>query len=357
MYSIAKNCNVVGTDDLRADLSCLVTDYDAKQIFIVVDQGSRKFCYDLVRGVEKLSDSNVIEIRQGDDYKNYESALQIWNFLSEHGANRRSLLINIGGGMPCDLGGFCASTFKRGIEFINIPTTLLAQVDASIGGKTGMNLGGLKNEIGVFSIAKSVLICSDFLKTLDKANLLSGFAEMLKHALIHDAASLEKLLAFDFDKPDFGVLQTLVCESISIKKYFVTEDPKEKGVRKALNFGHTFGHAFETFAMRHQRPILHGYAVAYGMVCELRMSAAKVGLDRNEAERVAAEIEKRYGKFSYTENDLPELIELMTHDKKNDSRGINFTLLPRIGEIIIDQIIPANEIEAELRNYINVNSK
>ena len=352
MYSIAENCNVYGSEDLCSDLTSLLEGYNAKQVFIVVDEGSRKYCYDLIRGLQNISDDHLIVIPEGDDNKNYESALKIWNFLSSHGATRRALLINVGGGMPCDLGGFCASTFKRGIDFINVPTTLLAQVDASIGGKTGMNLGGLKNEIGVFSIAKSVLICGEFLKTLDHDNLLSGFAEMLKHSLIHDAASLGKLLAFNFDEPDYVVLQKLVGESIGIKNYFVTNDPKEKGMRKALNFGHTFGHAFETFAMHHHRPILHGYAVAYGMTCELAMSSIKVGLDATESQRIANEIKSRYGKFEFTEQDIPELIDLMTHDKKNDSRGINFTLLPRIGEIIIDQIVPAKVIEEVLRNYL-----
>lgn len=321
----------------------------------MADEGSQKNCLSLLSGVTKITPEHTIIIKQGDDFKNVQAAVQIWEFLSSHGANRKSILINVGGGMPCDLGGFCASTFKRGIDFINIPTTILAQVDASLGGKTGMNLGGLKNEIGVFSIAKAVIINSQFLHTLDKDNLLSGFAEMLKHALILDAKSLPALMALDFDHPDYSTLQKLICESIVVKNHFVTEDPKEQGVRKALNFGHTFGHAFETFSMRHnEHPILHGKAVAFGMVCELMLSETKVGLNHEDAKKVYDHINKLYGKFEFTEADFAELLELMTHDKKNDANGINFTLLPSLGEISINNIGTKEEITAVLRNYLKM---
>lgn len=355
MKVIAANCNVYESDNIVADLEELLKDYKSEQVFMMADEGSSKYCMSLLAGVSKITPEHTIIIKQGDDFKNVEAAVKIWEFLSGHGATRKSVLVNLGGGMPCDLGGFCASTFKRGINFINIPTTILAQVDASLGGKTGMNLGGLKNEIGVFSIANAVVISGQFLKTLDKDNILSGFAEMLKHGLIKDAASIEEMMKLDFDKPDYQKLQRMICDSVCVKNYFVTEDPKEKGVRKALNFGHTFGHAFETFSMRHQEhPILHGKAVAFGMVCELMLSEKKLGLDHAEAKRIYDYINKMYGKMDFAESDFDELLELMTHDKKNDSAGINFTLLPRLGEISINNIGSKEEITEVLATYLNM---
>ena len=352
MQTIAANCNVYAADNIVDDLNALLEKYPPEAVFMMADEGSTAHCAAVLAQVEKISRERTIVIPQGDDNKNVTSAMQIWEFLSSHGATRKSLLINLGGGMPCDLGGFCASTFKRGIDFINIPTTLLAQVDASLGGKTGMNLGGLKNEIGVFSIANAVIVDGSFLKTLDKDNLLSGFAEMLKHALIFNALALEELIKFDFEHPNYTELQLLVCDSIRMKNHFVTADPTEKGIRKALNFGHTFGHAFETFAMRHNRPILHGFAVAYGMVCELIFSEMKLGLNSADIQRIANFIISKYGKFDFSESDFPELVELMTHDKKNDAAGINFTLLPQLGTIQINQIGTPAEITEVLSNFL-----
>ena len=211
MEIIAENCNVFSSSDIRSDLESLLKGRRASQTFLLTDTESHRACYPLIAGIEGLSEDNVIVIDNGDDNKDYRAALRIWDFLSSHGATRKALLINLGGGMPCDLGGFCASTFKRGIEFINIPTTVLSQVDASLGGKTGMNLGALKNEIGCFAMASHVLICGEFLKTLDTANLKAGFAEMIKHALIHKADALERLLDFDFEKVDYGLLHDYVA--------------------------------------------------------------------------------------------------------------------------------------------------
>lgn len=355
MKTIAADCNVFSSNNLTADLNTLLANYDAAQVFLMADEGSAQSCLKILGNVEKISPDRTIIIKQGDDYKNVDAAVQIWNFLSSHGATRKSILINVGGGMPCDLGGFCASTFKRGINFINIPTTILAQVDASLGGKTGMNLGGLKNEIGVFAIAKAVLINGEFLRSLDKENLLSGFAEMLKHALIYDASMLNELMQVDFDKPNYDQLQKLICDSICVKNHFVTEDPKEQGIRKALNFGHTFGHAFETFSMRHNtHPILHGKAVAFGMVCELMLSEEKLNLASNSSMPIIKYINALYGKMPFTKADYPKLIELMTHDKKNDANGINFTLLPKIGEISVNNIGTREEITTVFNRYLSL---
>lgn len=354
MNIISEDCHVFGTTDVAADLRALLSYRQPAQTFLLADEGSAKNCMGgLGSACELIPEGNRLTIAAGDDAKDYTTALKIWEFLSSRGATRKALLINLGGGMPCDLGGFCAATFKRGIEFINIPTTLLAQVDASLGGKTGMNLGSLKNEIGVFAKAGHVLISPDFLRTLDKANLLSGFAEMIKHALIHDESELDALLGFDFCNVDFDALHDMVGRSIMIKDYFVKADPKEQGIRKALNFGHTFGHAFETFGMRHGRPVLHGHAVAFGMACELRLSCQKAGLDHAKADKIIDRIGALYGKPAAEESDSDELVELMRHDKKNDSRGINFTLLPKVGEVIVNQIAGPDEIKGILRTYLS----
>ncbi len=218
----------------------------------------------LDKTLEEAMGSKLIVIEATDAHKDFASLMTVWKHLSEGGATRHTLLINIGGGMVTDLGGFAASTFKRGINYINIPTTLLSMVDASVGGKTGINFLGLKNEIGVFNNAKSVILDTKFLKTLDVENMLSGYAEMLKHGLINNEKMLGELLTFDIEKPDLVELKRMVAESVAVKQRIVTEDPTEKGIRKALNLGHTAGHAFESFALKH-KPVLHGYAVAWGL--------------------------------------------------------------------------------------------
>lgn len=352
MNIISNDCHVYASDSVSQDLARLLEDRDPAQVFLLVDEGSRLHCVSALGSQPNILADHVITITASDDHKDYTSALKIWEFLSSHGATRKALLINLGGGMPCDLGGFCAATFKRGIEFINIPTTLLAQVDASLGGKTGMNLGSLKNEIGVFAMASHVIICADFLRTLDRDNLLSGFAEMIKHALIHDKDELEALLNFDFENVDFAALHQMVGRSIMIKDFFVKADPKEKGLRKALNFGHTFGHAFETFAMRHQRPVLHGMAVAYGMVCEVMLSRDKAGLPAEVANDIAKRIEMLYGKPEVGMADAEELVELMRHDKKNETADINFTLLPQVGDVVVNQTASPAEIVKILKEYL-----
>ncbi len=354
MNVISQDCHVFASSNVNADLASILSGRDPRQVFLLADDGSLSHCLPLLGNVESIPQDHIITIPSSDDHKDYTSALKVWEFLSSHGATRKAILVNLGGGMPCDLGGFCAATFKRGIEFVNIPTTLLAQVDASLGGKTGMNLGSLKNEIGVFAKASHVLICADFLRTLDRDNLLSGFAEMIKHALIHDKDELEALLDFDFDYVDYDKLHDMVARSIMIKDFFVKADPTEHGIRKALNFGHTFGHAFETFSMRHGRPVLHGVAVAYGMVCEVMLSRNKAGLAPSAANALAAKIERLYGKPQVSLSDAAELVELMRHDKKNESSDINFTLLPSVGDVIVNQTATPDEIVKVLKEYLSL---
>ncbi|KAA6324254.1 3-dehydroquinate synthase, partial [termite gut metagenome] len=261
----------------------------------------------------------------------------VWQVLSDKGATRYSLLINLGGGMVTDLGGFAAATFKRGIAYINIPTTLLAMVDAAVGGKTAINFNGLKNEIGVFALAVSVLIDAEFLTNLDYPNILSGYAEMLKHGLISDTAHWSELLSFDIDHIDYARLNSLVGKSVQIKERIVTQDPYEHGIRKALNLGHTMGHAFESFALAQGRPVLHGYAVAWGIVCELYLSHRKMGFPKEKMHQTIQFIKENYGTFEMDCRLYDNLYEYMKHDKKNSGDFINFTLLADVGEIRINQ--------------------
>lgn len=251
-----------------------------------------------------------------------------------------------------DLGGFAAATFKRGISYINIPTTLLSMVDAAVGGKTGINFNDLKNEIGAFYPADQVLIDSEFLKTLDIQNLLSGYGEMLKHGLISNQAHWSELLTFDFNQIDYSKLQTLIGQSVKVKEDIVEKDPYEQNIRKALNFGHTIGHAFESFALKSEHPVLHGYAVAWGMVCELYLSHLRCGFPKEALRTTIQFIKENYGSLYFTCDDYDALYSLMKHDKKNIASGvINFTLLGGVGDIRINQTASQEEIYELLDFY------
>ena len=342
------NQKVIVSGNLERDLVNAIAECEHDKIFILTDQTTHDMCLPKLQNFLCLKGAQSIVIKAGDTNKTLDSLAEVWTALSQGGATRHSLMINLGGGMVTDLGGFAASTFKRGIDFINIPTTLLAMVDASVGGKTGINFGGLKNEIGAFSDSKFVIINTQFLDTLDHDNICSGYAEMLKHGLISDNKHWAELVGFNLAQPDLVQLQRMVAESIKVKERIVTEDPHEHGIRKALNLGHTVGHALESFAMKHGRPVLHGYAVAYGMVCELYLSARKTGFPTDKMHQTVRFILDHYGRLPYTCDDYPELLELMRHDKKNTSGIINFTLLGGIGDIRINQTATKEEIEEAL---------
>lgn len=342
------NQKVIVSGNLERDLVNAIAECEHDKIFILTDQTTHDMCLPKLQNFLCLKGAQSIVIKAGDTNKTLDSLAEVWTALSQGGATRHSLMINLGGGMVTDLGGFAASTFKRGIDFINIPTTLLAIVDASVGGKTGINFGGLKNEIGVFSDSKFVIINTQFLDTLDHDNICSGYAEMLKHGLISDNKHWAELVGFNLAQPDLAQLQRMVAESIKVKERIVTEDPHEHGIRKALNLGHTVGHALESFAMKHGRPVLHGYAVAYGMVCELYLSARKTDFPTDKMHQTVRFILDHYGRLPYTCDDYPELLELMRHDKKNTSGIINFTLLGGIGDIRINQTATKEEIEEAL---------
>lgn len=336
---------------LEQDVAAAVSERSYDRLFVLTDETTRALCLPVVSGFSCLHDAQVITIKPGDVHKDLDSIAYVWEALQRGGASRHSCMINLGGGMVTDLGGFAASTFKRGIDFINIPTTLLAMVDASVGGKTGINFGGLKNEIGVFNNSRCVILSTLFLNTLDAENIASGYAEMLKHGLISTDSMWAELVNFDLSHPDLAQLQRMLADSVAVKQRIVEEDPLEHGIRKALNVGHTMGHAFESFAMKSGRPVLHGYAVAFGMVCELYLSAVKAGFPVDKMRQTVRFIHENYGRFSFTCDDYPVLLELMTHDKKNTAGIINFTLLGDIGDIRINQTATTKEIEEALDFY------
>lgn len=339
---------VVISGNLERDLVSAISECEHDRIFVLTDETTQQLCWPKIKNFKALKDCTPIIIKATDTHKNLDTLAEVWQALSNGGATRHSLMINLGGGMVTDLGGFAASTFKRGIDFINIPTTLLAMVDASVGGKTGINFGGLKNEIGVFSDSRFVIINTQFLDTLDHDNICSGYAEMLKHGLISDERTWAELVTFDLDNPDLSQLQRMVADSIKVKERIVEADPHEHGIRKALNLGHTMGHAFESFAMRRGTPILHGYAVAYGLISELYMSARKTAFPTDRMHQTVRFIRENYGTLNITCDDYPTLIELMHHDKKNTSGIINFTLLGNVGDIRINQTATEEEIKEAL---------
>ncbi len=339
---------------IKEELEAWINRYPKGKVFLATEETVNNIWVSKFDDFLISKEIKKVIIPAGEGNKKIESAAKIWEFLSQNGGDRKSLLINIGGGMLTDLAGFAATTFKRGIDFLNVPTTLLSQVDASVGGKTGINFSGLKNEVGTFKEPVAVIINTDFLKTIDKENFISGFAEMIKHGLIYDTDHLAELKDFDFENIDYDLLQEIIKHSVSVKEYFVSNDLTENNIRKALNLGHTVGHAFESLAMQQKRPILHGYAVAYGIIVELFLSIKKCNFPSEDIEKINNWLLQVYGKFEIQESDYNQLYELMTHDKKNESGRINFTLLPEIGKIEINQNCEKELIFEALDFYRNL---
>ena len=333
---------IIAATNLADVLKELLSEVSHDRLFVLADEQTAQLCYPLM--AETVGGGHLITIPSGDDNKHVDSLCHVWSELSSHGATRHSLLVNVGGGMVTDLGGFAAATFKRGISCINVPTTLLAMVDAAVGGKTGINLHSLKNEVGAFYPAEAVVVSSQFLHTLDAPNLVSGFAEMLKHGLISTEEHWAQLMRYDLNRPDLEALQPLIMESIHTKEHIVEQDPTEKHIRKALNLGHTLGHAFETLAMRRGTPVLHGYAVAWGLIGELYLSHVREGFPADKLRQTVSFIKEVYGAFDFACKDYEELYALMQHDKKNMGADINFTLLGGIGDIRINCIAAKEEI-------------
>lgn len=336
---------VLKSTNLTKDIENILSQVKYDKLFVLTDSNTDKLCYPFIQDIDGIKGADKIVIKAGDNNKNIEALASVWKYLSDNGATRHSLLINLGGGMLTDLGGFAAATFKRGIKCINIPTTLLGAVDAAVGGKTGINFEGLKNEVGAFAPALTVIIDSVFFRSLDHANFLSGYAEMLKHSLIDSDKEWKKILAFDTDNIDYELLKELVVASVAVKERIVEEDPFEKGIRKALNLGHTIGHAFESLSYKINKPVQHGYAVAWGTACELYLSYKIDGFPKEKLWSTIYFIRENYGLFPFSCNEYEDLYELMKHDKKNESaEKINFTLLKDIGIIALDQTASKEDI-------------
>jgi len=342
------------TVDIQIILKKILNEFQENKIFVLVDENTKENCLPRVEPILNPIGFTLIEIKSGEENKSIKTLERVWQSLTEKGADRNSILINLGGGIIGDLGGFAASSFKRGMPFINIPTTLLSQVDASVGGKTGINFHGLKNEIGMFSHPKYVLVDSSFNRTLDKQNILSGWAEMLKHSLISNENDWENLIQNDIKQIGFKELNHLIARSVKIKNHFVEEDPNEKGIRKALNFGHTFGHAFESLYMNTSKKMLHGVAVAHGMTCELFLSHKIFNFPKEKMDRIVNYLFQKYPKLDILNSDFDKLFKLIQHDKKNELNSINFTLLEDFGKIKINTNCTKEDIFETLNWYHNL---
>lgn len=343
--------HLIFSENLQNDLNNLLSNYAADQIFVLTDTNSEKHCLPQLKDAEGLKAARFLTIPAGDDHKNVENLSAVWQFLSSQGATRKSVLVNLGGGMVTDLGGFAAASFKRGIDCIHIPTTVLSAVDAAVGGKTGINFNGLKNEIGAFHLPVAVVFYTPFFGSLDHANILSGYAEMLKHGLLSDVAYWNELLALDLEHPESPAFLKAVKRSVEIKDDITTKDPKEQSLRKALNLGHTAGHAFESLSHQEGKPVLHGYAVAWGLLCELYLSMRQLDFPTALLQSYIRFVREEYGVYPISCKDYPALYEAMTHDKKNEGSTINFTLLSGIGELKLDQTANRQQIEEMLDFY------
>ncbi len=339
---------IIFSRDVHSDLGKWITRYREEGVFVVTEGTVNRLW---LQNEDRWLAIPRVVLPPGEVNKKLTSVETVWAFLSRAGATRKSLLINVGGGMLTDIGGFAASTFKRGIGFLNIPTTLLAQVDASVGGKTGFNFNGLKNEIGSFAAPAAVLIWTPFLTTLGRQDLLSGYAEMVKHGLIFSPRHLEELRAFDTGAMKGEDLHDLVRDSVAVKEHFVTADPQESHIRKALNFGHTIGHALESLALDSGKEIPHGYAVAWGMIAELFLSSVCSGFAGEDRTETGLWLKKLYGQPPFSHSDFDRIYDRMLHDKKNETGRINFTLLSAPGQTLINQECSKQEILRAL-NYL-----
>lgn len=318
------------------------------KVFVLADEHTERLCLPLLK--KYLFDIRLISITSGEKNKTLQTAEKIWTVLQEQEADKKAVLINLGGGVIGDIGGFCASTYKRGIDFIQIPTTLLAMVDSAIGGKTALDFNGVKNVIGTIRQPALVFINPDFLATLPKEELLNGYAEMMKHGLILDKDYWEKVCTTKYD--ELAKLGPLINGSIKLKMQVVKKDPEEKSLRKILNFGHTIGHAIEAYSLaKDKKPLKHGEAVAIGMITEAYLSKIRLNLSNKELRQIAEFISKTYPKYSLRSVLSPEIIRLMRQDKKNTDDEINFTLLKKIGKAGTDYTCSESQISAALNFY------
>lgn len=369
---------MTNTLDIDLALREAVALYDKSQVFLLTDENVAKHCLPVVLQTLDIPSAHILTIPVGDENKNINTLMSIWHQLSDLCATRKALLLNLGGGVVTDMGGFAASTFKRGIDFVNIPTTLLAAVDAATGGKCGINFNSLKNEIGIIRQAKQIIVYTPFFNTLSPKQFLSGYAEMLKHALISSALDTNLLLSFPIEEffvsgqqaimtdddgeeyvnPLYERLMSMINRSLEIKQYIIEQDFEEAAMRKSLNFGHTIGHALEELSLSKENPeepLSHGFAVMYGIVAELYLSVAKVNFPKEMLQRIVSFVTERYGKPLCNCKDYETLYQLMLHDKKNTSVDeVNFTLLANVGSPRINQTADKTEIFEALDFLFNL---
>ncbi|MDC6364597.1 MULTISPECIES: 3-dehydroquinate synthase [Flavobacteriaceae] len=338
MDSVKSHAYDVHLEELAvAALRQHITKNQYSKVFLLVDENTKKLCLPIFQDILDSNVDQILEIKSGEENKNISTCLQLWEELSNYDGDRKSLLINLGGGVLTDMGGFVASTFKRGIDFINVPTTLLSMVDASIGGKTGVDLGSLKNQIGVINQPQMVLIFPEFLKTLDPRQVNSGYAEMLKHGLIKDSNYWE-----DLKEADQYANAAFIQKSIAIKNDVVLQDPTEKGLRKILNFGHTLGHAIESYFLENpdKKTLLHGEAIAIGMILEGYLSHELKGLSKLSLQDIKHTFLNYFERVEFDTDDIDAILKLLKYDKKNSHGDINFVLLQSIGEAVTDVKVP-----------------
>lgn len=339
--------NIYVTSSLSQSLSEFFANNQFSQIAVLTDDNTYKHCYPLVK--ESLPDHTVLTIKPGESYKNIDTCIYLWEKMTQLSMDRKALFLNLGGGVIGDMGGFVASAYKRGIKFLNLPTTLLAQADASVGGKLGIDFQGYKNHIGFFTEPERVIISSKFLKTLPENELRSGFAEIIKHSLIGDKAHWQSLAGKSFETQD---MEEHIKHAVQFKADIVEKDPYEHGLRKILNFGHTIGHAIESYFLdKGDQRLLHGEAIAIGMITEAYLSVKRGGLKAAELNTIKDFILSVYGKIFIDDDLLPAIIELTTHDKKNEGGKTMFTLLSKIGEAKFNCIVDARDIEESLKYY------
>jgi 3-dehydroquinate synthase len=343
---------IVFNDNAYSELNDVLQQNKYSKIFIIVDENTNEFC--LSKFLPVLATEiifEIIEIESGEENKNIQTCTEVWSVLTDFGADRKSLIINLGGGVITDLGGFVASTFKRGIDFINIPTTLLGMVDASVGGKNGVDLGALKNQVGTITNPKLVVIDTRFLSTLPQNQMRSGLAEMLKHGLIADESYWKKFA--DLAQMDSTELDQLIHKAIIIKNDIVEQDPTELGIRKALNFGHTLGHAIESYFLENieKTILLHGEAIAMGMILESYISLQKKLITPEDYLVIKDTIKSIFGTIVILEKDLAPICDLLIHDKKNEYGKVQFVLLNGIGQVKLNQEVTIELIMSAFQDY------
>lgn len=342
--------SIIFTAEAKQALSRVLTQLSFSKLAVLTDENTQSLCLPIVSSILP-EDTIFIRVRSGEVQKNLETCTEIWSQMTDAALDRKALMLNLGGGVITDMGGFCASLYKRGIRFLNMPTTLLSQVDASVGGKLGVDFNGLKNHLGVFNEPETVIIAPEFLKTLPLAELRSGYAEILKHGLIRDKSYFNKLKSTNWESQDW---ENLIIHSVGIKKAVVEADPKEAGLRKILNFGHTIGHAFESYFLDTKNHLLHGEAIALGMICEGFLSFEKIGFSFEELNQLTKTMIQIYGKVEFSVNELNPILDLCLQDKKNEGSSLLFSLLNSIGDCAYNIPVNRDEIKEAIIYYHNL---